>query len=401
MNRTLSALFSALEALIVVAIGIAVPLVPLTILWGAQYGFAPDWTIFWRISADIWLVGHGTDLTLTLDAATAKASGLAGAGTPFVVSMAVLGFALLTLLLGRRAGRRIGETQHRLLGELIALAVFIALSFGVAASASQVGARVSVVEGTLLPTLVFVLGLLAARLTHTEPKDERILRRAFGGWRPEVRATVMFALRGGAAAASGVVVVAAVALAGLLLVGYAQIITLYENLHSGALGGAALTLAQLALLPNLVVWAASWLVGPGFAIGAGSAVSPLGTTLGPLPAIPVLGALPHGSWSFSFAGVLVPILAGFLAGAILRVQMAGMLGVPARLPLTLATGLGMGIVGGALLGLLAWASAGSMGPGRLQAVGPDPWSVGLWAALEIGAAALLGMAAASRLRRDT
>jgi hypothetical protein len=42
MNRMLSALFSALEAVIVVAVGLAIPLVPLTILWGAQYGFAPN-----------------------------------------------------------------------------------------------------------------------------------------------------------------------------------------------------------------------------------------------------------------------------------------------------------------------------------------------------------------------
>ena len=66
MNRTLSALFSALEAVIVVGVGLAIPLAPLTVMWGAAYGFAPDWTIFWRLSADVWLLGHGTDLTVTL-----------------------------------------------------------------------------------------------------------------------------------------------------------------------------------------------------------------------------------------------------------------------------------------------------------------------------------------------
>src|ERR1700761_6431992 len=113
MNRTLSALFSALEAIIVVAVGLAIPLLPLTIVWAAQYGFGPDWAIFWRISADTWLVGHGVDVQIALDAATVKATGLAGAGTPFTISMAVLGFSLLTVLLGRRAGRRIAETGHR------------------------------------------------------------------------------------------------------------------------------------------------------------------------------------------------------------------------------------------------------------------------------------------------
>ena len=57
------------------------------------------------------------------------------------------------------------------------------------------------------------------------------------------------------------------------------------------------------------------------------------------------------------------------------------------------TGLGMGVVGGALLGLLAWWSAGAMGPGRLALVGPNPLLVGALAAAEIGVAAALGMLA--------
>jgi hypothetical protein len=53
----------------------------------------------------------------------------------------------------------------------------------------------------------------------------------------------------------------------------------------------------------------------------------------------------------------------------------------------------MGIVAGALLGLLAWWSAGAMGPGRLAVVGPNPLLVGALAAAEIGVAAALGMLA--------
>ena len=103
MTRRLTLLFSAFEALLVVAIGVAIPLVPLTILWAAQFGFGPDWAIFWRGAADIWLLGHDVDVTFTLDPATATALGVAGAGAPVKVTIALLGFALLTLLLGVRA----------------------------------------------------------------------------------------------------------------------------------------------------------------------------------------------------------------------------------------------------------------------------------------------------------
>jgi hypothetical protein len=387
MNRTLSALFSALEAVIVMAVGLAIPLAPLTILWGAQYGFAPNWTGFWRLAADAWLLGHGTDITVTLNSAAVRASGLAGAGTPFVLSIAVLGFALLTVLLGRRAGRRIAETDHRLLGEIVAVVVFAALSFGVALSAVNANARPSLVQGTALPTLVFALGLLLAR-SDALP--------AWSRWRPDTRAIVATALRGGAAAAAAVMTVAAIVVVVSLLANYAQIITLYEDLHTQALGGVALTIAQIMFLPNLVVWAAAWLIGPGFAIGGGSSVSPLGTTLGPLPSIPVLGALPQGSFAFAFVGLIVPILAGFLVGALFAQSLGERIASTGRATWTLGAGLGIGVVGGAIMGILAWASAGSIGPGRLQVTGPDPFAVGLIAALELGAAAVAGMAAARR-----
>jgi hypothetical protein len=387
MNRMLSALFSALEAVIVVAVGLAIPLAPLTVLWGAQYGFGPSWSGFWRLAADAWLLGHGTDIHVTVDAATAKASGLEGAGTPFVLTIAVLGFALLTVLLARRAGKRIAETEHRLLGEIVAIVVVGLLSFGISVSAINVDARPSIVQGTILPTAVFVLGLAIARF-DVLPEWRR--------WRADTRAIVGTALRGGAAAAAAVVTAAALAVVGLLLANYAQIITLYENLHSGALGGLALTIAQVLFLPNLVIWAAAWLIGPGFAIGTGSMVSPLSTTLGPIPSVPVLGALPQGDLPFAFVGLLVPVLAGFLVGALLSGPLAARIRSTGRAVWILGAGLGAGVVGGTILGLLAWASAGAIGPGRLQQAGPDPLMVGLLAALELGVSAVLGMVASRR-----
>jgi hypothetical protein len=387
MNRTLSALFSALEAVIVVAVGLVIPLAPLTVLWGAQYGFAPNWTGFWRLAADAWLLGHGTDIRIALDAATVKSSGLADAGTPFVLTVAVLGFSLLTVLLARRAGKRIAETNHRILGETVAVVVVALLSFGVVASAGSSVARPSILQGTILPTLVFAIGLLLAR-ADSLPRWTR--------WRPDTRAILGTALRGGAATAAAILTAAALVVAASLIANYAEIITLYENLHSGALGGLALTIAQILFLPNLVIWAASWLIGPGFAIGGGSAVSPLGTTVGPIPSIPILGALPQGDFAFAFVGIIVPLLTGFLVGALLSGSLAERISSTGRLTWMLGAGLGTGVVGGAIIGLLAWASAGSIGPGRLQIAGPDPLAVGLVAALELGVAAFAGMAAARR-----
>ncbi|MBG6055552.1 hypothetical protein IWX81_001975 [Salinibacterium sp. CAN_S4] len=389
MNRQLTALFAAFEAILVVAIGVAIPLVPLTLLWGIQFGLAIDWAVFWRVSVDTWLLGHGVDIAMTLDPVTAAQLGLPAAGEPFTLTIALLGFALLTVLLGIRAGRRVAETRHRILGELVSLATFALASFAVTFTALHPDATPSLVQGTLLPTLVFAVGMAIGVRRTRNLQDDRgsSIRDWINDWPASVRAIVVTALRGGAAAAASVVTLAAVLTAAAILLSYARIITLYEGLHTEVLGGVTITLAQLALLPNLVIYTASWLVGPGFALGTGSAVSPLATQLGPVPAIPVLGALPPEALAFGFVGLLVPVVAGFLVGAILGPGARKKLG---RGQLALVA-VGIGLVGGVVLGLLAWASTGAAGPGRLQDVGPDPLAVGGWAALELGLAAMAGL----------
>ncbi len=403
MTRRLTLLFAALEALLVVAIGVAIPLVPLTILWAAQFGFAPDWAIFWRGAADIWLIGHGVDVTFTLDPTTASALGVAGAGAPVKITIALLGFALLTLLLGVRAGERVAETGHRALGELTTLVVFGAASSVVTLTAVNGSARPSIWQGVLLPTVVFAVGLFLGVLREGRERGQDAagssLRDRIDEWRPQVRVAVSGALRAGAASVAITTLVSAVAVALLIAVNYAQIIRLYEALHTEVVGGVALTAGELAFLPNLVIWAASWFVGPGFAIGAGSHVSPLGTALGPVPTIPLLGALPTGELSFGFAGLLVPVVAGFLAGAAVRPLLVRALDAAdaPHLPGLVVTALGGGVFGGVLLGLLAAVSAGAAGPGRFQQVGPDALAVGLAAALEFAVAIGIGLAASSRL----
>ena len=406
MTRRLTLLFSTFEALLVVAIGVAIPLLPLTILWAAQFGFAPDWAIFWRGAADIWLIGHGVDVTFTLDPTTAASLGIAGAGLPVKITIALLGFAMLTLLLGVRAGERVAETGHRALAELSCLVVFGAASFVVTLSALNVAARPSLWQGTVLPTLVFAVGLflgvLRERRERGPDSDGGSLREWIGERRTPLSAAMGGALRAGAAAAALVMLVSALAVSLLLAVNYAQIIRLYEALHTQVIGGLALTAGELAFLPNLVIWAASWFIGPGFAIGAGSHVSPLGTALGPIPTIPVLGALPTGDLAFGFAGLLVPVIAGFFAGVATRPIVVRALDrdaehedTPHGLMLVM-TAVGGGLFGGILMGVLAAVSSGAAGPGRFQQVGPDALAVGVVAAIEFAAAIGVGLAASSR-----
>ena len=185
--------------------------------------------------------------------------------------------------------------------------------------------------------------------------------------------------------------------AGQLKPGYSTIVGLYQALGAGIDGGIAITVAELALLPNLVVWAAAWLLGPGFALGAGTTVSPSVTLMGPVPGIPVLGALPAEGAPLGVLWLALPVLLGF-GGAVLVAASA-----PERRDepwwATLAVGLGAGGIAGLVLGGLAAFSGGAAGPGRLAVVGPDAFLVAAAAAASVGVGAVAGaFAARSRVQ---
>lgn len=403
MNRSLTALFAALEVALVVGVGLGIPLLALTAMWAIQYGFAVDWLVFWRAAVDVWLVGHGVDLRASLDEALAASVGLPVEQATFTVTIAPLGFGLITLLLATRAGRRVAETPHRSIGAVVAIGGFGVISTLLALSAVHPLARPSIAQGMVLPTLVFMLGFLIglARTRRHEADDTgSSLRDWIDDWPSSVRALVFTALRGGAAVVAGIVAVSAALASILLAVNFGRVIALYEGLHAGVTGGFALTIGQLAFLPNVVVWVASWLVGPGFAIGAGSSVSPLGSHLGPLPSVPMLGALPETELSFGFLGLIVPIAVGFLIAAMFRSSLMAELDTDRPLPFLLGTAAGIAAVAAVLLGVLAAASSGAAGPGRLIEVGPNPLAVSLWAFVEIAASATLGFLASKPRIRD-
>lgn len=417
MNRSTTALLAALEALLVVAIGIGIALVPLTILWAAHFGLVIEWFVFWRAAVDVWLLGNGVDLSVQLTPAVAAAFGLPGADAPFALTLAPLGFAMVTVLLGVLTGRRAAETPHRWVGVIAAVAVYALMAS--LATFSALGATVtpSVLQGMFVPALVYgagvILGAERGRLRHDlvlkhnsgrENSGERLDRVSlsilyrYRRLRQTSRAVISGALRGGAAAGAGIMAVSGVVFFVLIVVNYATIIGLYEAIQAGILGGATITFAQLALIPNLVIWTMAWFVGPGIAVGVGSNISPAGALLGPVPGLPILGALPQGIPVWGFLGLLVPILIGFASAVIVR-QRLDRPGMPERSPLQhVLSGLGLGVVAGTILGLLAWWSAGSMGPGRLSDVGPDPLLVGGLAAAEIGVGAAIGMLVGAKVR---
>jgi hypothetical protein len=175
---------------------------------------------------------------------------------------------------------------------------------------------------------------------------------------------------------------------GLLLIRGERILTLYGALDAGLVGTSVITLAQVAALPNLMVWALGWLTGAGVTIGTVH-VGWDSTTPGDLPLLPVLGALPEpgalppGLWAMA----MVPLVAGGwigyrAAGAASR--LASWL-TKARIAL-----LSCFLVSLVVL-VLGWLSSGGLTPGLLGTVGVVPWRVAglLLAQLVAGAVVVL------------
>jgi hypothetical protein len=322
-----------------------------------------------RTAAALWLVGHHVGFSFR------------GAGR---IGLLPLGLVLLPGLLLWRAGRWVVRAAGiRRLRHVGHAAVALAVPYAALAGALAFASRSTLESSSVVQAVCwgFLLALVAGGLGGA---------RALAPWRQLI---ALLPLR-----SRSVVVGVAGSLATLVAAGslvacislamhFHTAVTLTDALAPGTVGTLLLLLLQLGYLPNAIAWAIAFTLGPGFAVGSATVVAPTGSALGRLPAFPLLAALPPGLHE-ALPGWLTPVILAvpYLAGAVggvLIVRGPGMLALDAA-PLR---GLACGAVSGVLLGVLAAASGGPLGNGRLAAVGPSPWQVCVVSALQLGIAA--------------
>jgi hypothetical protein len=188
----------------------------------------------------------------------------------------------------------------------------------------------------------------------------------------------------------GLLAVSAIMLAISLTLNWVSVTRLYEGLQVSLIGGIAVTLAQLALLPNIIIFGASWLTGLGFSIGAGSTVSPFGTELGPIPSIPFFGGLPIGENPFGLMILVVPVLLALAATVLVKPYAADIrFNFASPLSAAISLGLGIGVVAALEAALLAWVASGGIGPERLAEFGVNPWMLALVVFVEVAPVSFL------------
>ncbi|GAA1926369.1 hypothetical protein GCM10009737_30230 [Nocardioides lentus] len=183
-----------------------------------------------------------------------------------------------------------------------------------------------------------------------------------------------------------------------LVLGVDDVVNVFSRLHTGAGEATTMVAASLALLPNATAYAASWLLGPGFAVGTQTVVSPGLVVLGPVPMFPLLGGLPDpGPTPDGLLAVLAvgPLLA---AWAVARTQRRH---PTLRWDTGALRGCAAGVLAAVVLAVVAWLAGGAVGPARMSLVGPDPLGVLLHAVPALGVGGLLGGLLATWRQRRT
>ncbi|GEP49301.1 hypothetical protein MSA03_28090 [Microbacterium saccharophilum] len=394
MNRLLVAVLAAFDAVIAVAVGVAATLAPLTLLWVFGFSAAPQWGALWPVAVRVWQLGHFVPVDLTLPEEYLTVAGLPDAAASFTLSLAPLAFAVFTAVFAARSGSRAAHAGAWLIGVLAGTAAVAALATGLALTATLDAAPVDTGVAVLLPVLVFAVPALLGALVRAWREGDGGLvdavreRFAHSAWAAELPAAVA---RGTVVAVLGLIGIGALLVAVSLAARGGEVIALFEAAHVDLIGAIVLALGQLAYLPTMIIWAASFAAGPGFAVGAGTAVSPAATSLGVVPGIPVLGALPESTSSWMLLLALTVIGVGALAGGAARGRLRADPEAVEPLVPRIAALVVVAVLGAAAAALLAVTASGSIGPGRLAEVGPapGPFALAVGVELAIGAAIML------------
>ncbi|WP_435738851.1 DUF6350 family protein [Cellulosimicrobium sp. PMB13] len=372
-RRAVSGAVAALQAFVLSLLVVVLP--GLAAFVAASTGTPSDgWGQSVTVAAGLWLLGHGVPLV---------ASGA-------TVTLVPLGITALVLFCCFASARR---SAHTTLSAWVAGTVTYGVAaLGVALLAGTTpawGLPVALVGGAL----VGGVGLGAGMLARPDAPFVADLAHRADAWLPP---TVRLGLRGGLLGTSLLVGVSALVVAAWVVAGRATSGDIVTGLAPGPVGGVVLAVAQLAVLPNLVLWAAAWLVGPGFVVGEGSTFAASGSEPGALPAIPLLGALPGDDWTNAATAWLpaVVVALGVVAGLFVARRLPDVArdrdGEVRWADVALAA-VGVAAAAGLLLGVAAWLGSGAVGPGRFAVVGADGLLVGLLAAAEIGGGAALAL----------
>lgn len=374
-----------------VVIGVVTGLASL-LLVGAPVVLA--WLVDPLATGDAWrAVGTGSALWLLVSGGHLLAGGALFSLVP------LLGLAGLALLarVGVREAMVDVSTDGEYWGGLVPRPLAVALGCWWAGYALVVGAAAGVTTAgpfradllsLVVPLVVLPVAAMALALRPVVADDPDVLGPALDlPWVPD---DVRRGIRPGLVGAAWLLGLGTLVLGLVVALGWSRVVTISGEVGAPGLGATLLGAAQALSLPNLALWAVSFLAGPGFEVVEGGAVTWSGSEGGLLPMVPVLAAMP-GPGPFPWFTVLgaVPLVAvgGFVARRALR-EVARLSRL--RTKLTVAT---VACATAAVaLGLLDVLGGGSAGQFRLSDVGVPSFSfvLAVFGWLALGAVLVVG-----------
>ncbi|MCT2542189.1 DUF6350 family protein [Streptomyces atratus] len=355
-----------------------------------------------RAAAGLWLLAHGAELI--------RADTLSGVPAP--VGLVPLLLAVVPVWLVHRAARDalVPEEGRPVPTAAGAFAMVVSgyLLVGAAVAYYGRGGPLSVHPPSLLfPAAPVVAGAAAAGVWTAAG-------RPVGPpppWAPvslhEALARGRFRERAGTVCRTAAAGVAVLLGGGALLVAVALMWHAHPAQESfGRLAGdwagrVSVFLLALVLVPNAAVWGAAYGLGPGFALGTASTVTPLAFSGRPaLPGFPLLAAMPaEGPGTvLNWSAAAVPVAAGATVAwfTVRRAAPPGAAREDAWSPRETALAAALAAVGcGAGTAVLAAAAGGPLGTRALAEFGPVWWLTG---AAALAWTALLGVPGALLLR---
>ena len=341
---------------VVLCVGLAV------VVWlASDAGSAPG---AMRAGAGFWLAGHGSGVTVGGIAIT-----VVPLGVPLLAGVAVA-YAAYRFAAEDLTDREIAistAVAAATYGAALALLALMASTAEVSFSPVRAG-----LTGFGLAGLAGFVGAFCV--------DGR-LRALWDAWPDFVRGV----LAGCGAAVAALIGGAAALIAYRMIAGFGEAQDSLSVLAPGLVGGAAILLICVLLLPNVLLLTVSVLLGPGFAFGTDTSVTVIDVRLGELPAIPLTAVLPDTGAQPALAGVLVvlPVVAGFVGG---YVAVRGI--ADATIYDSMVRGSTAGGAAGLLIGLAVLCAGGAAGPGRMSDIGAVMWCLPVAvAALAVGGAA--------------
>ena len=200
---------------------------------------------------------------------------------------------------------------------------------------------------------------------------------------PSMQHWISGGLKLGGLSVLALVAASAVASVIALVAGWSRMAGIQEILGAASEADTAFILgAQLLFAPTVMAWAASWWSGAGFLTATDSLHSPVVAGTGPIPPIPLLGAVPEtapGMWV-----ILAPIMLGIGLGVVASRSFRR-----EHLLHQTAQGVLSSVIVASVTALWMWSATMSLGSVRLSSMGPRVGWVTLALVLEIALPALI------------